>query len=170
MARVILGYISMVLSAAAVSIIIGTVISIYNINDMSIGLILLAFFNPFYILIFFAVAMYAAIYSAIPFTVFIIIGEMRHIRRIEWYMLAALVTVILALFYPVPLVRSPSESEFRLFSEDNLRNFGFLRQFLILLKDFGFIFIHAAAGTFVYWKISGQHAGKTDEQMYGPLA
>lgn len=170
MAHVILGYIAMILSAAAVPIVIGTVLSIYNAEKMSVGLILLAFFNPFYILIFFAAAIYAAIYSAIPFSVFIVIGEMRHIRRIEWYMLAAFVTVSLALFYPVPLAGLPSESGVRLFSEENLKKFGYVRQFLVLLAEFGLLGMHAAAGTFVYWKISGQHAGKTDEQMYGPLA
>lgn len=155
MVRVLLGYAGMIISSAATSVAIMAAAVICTANHISIGLFFLAFFNPISILTFIVAATIALIFSSVPFAIFIIIGEIKHIRCLSWYLAAALATLVL-FFSFVVFDKSTTNHN----SAPVLTN---------IILNFAYVVAQAAVGTFAYWKISGRFAGTTDEQMYGPF-
>lgn len=155
MVRVLLGYAAMIISSAATSVAIVAAGIICTANHISIGLFFFAFFNPISIIAFIVAAITALIFSSVPFTIFIIIGEIKHIRSLSWYLAAAIITLMI-FFVFVVFDKSAAHHN----SEPILTK---------LILNVAFVVAQAAVGTFTYWKISGRFAGTTDEQMYGPF-
>lgn len=155
MARVLLGYAGMILSSAATLVAILAAGVICTANHISIGLIFFAFANPFSILAFMVAGITALIYSSIPFTIFIVIGELKHVRCLAWYLTAAFVTVILFFLVPLPYGNAIHYNSKPVLGE--------------IILSVALVVVQAAVGTFAYWKIAGRFAGTKDEQMYGPF-
>lgn len=155
MVRVLLGYAGMIISSAATSVAIMAAAVICTADHISIGLFFFALFNPISILTFMVAAIIALIFSSVPFTIFIVIGELKHIRCLSWYLGAALATLML-FFYFAGFGKSTANHS----SEPFMAS---------LILNFAYVVAQAAVGTFAYWKISGRFAGTTDEQMYGPF-
>jgi hypothetical protein len=153
--RVLLGYAVMIISSAATSVAIMAACVICTADHISIGLLLFSLFNHISIITFMVAALIALVFSSVPFAIFIVIGELKHIRCLSWYLAAALATLML-FFSFVVLGKSTTNHSF----EPLMASF---------ILNFAYVFAQAAVGTFAYWKISGRFAGTTDEQMYGPF-